>query len=164
MRPFSIGYLIPLVLLTFLGGRIVGIFTLALSALASVYVLTEPRFSLHIIHARDEVELIMLLLVGSVLIAVAGAFHMTLRDMATALSVAKLENEVRQIATEVEEACLVRSCSVQRQGLDYSVVLEAHLCRDVPAAELLVIAAAIEAKLRRINPFIAKATVHFVQE
>jgi len=68
VHPYGIGFVIPIALLTVLGGRGPGFFTLALSLLSSIYILTFPHFSWRIHHASDWAELGFLLTAGTLLV------------------------------------------------------------------------------------------------
>lgn len=74
VRPFSIGFVLVIALMTIWGGIGPGLVTLALALFSTVYVLIEPRFSFLVDQPRDEVELLALLVVGTLLLlAVQGA-------------------------------------------------------------------------------------------
>ncbi len=78
VRPFGIGFVIPIVLLTALGGRPVGLLTLLFSLIASIYCLTPPYFSWHALNVRDWIETGMVVLVGGIVIfAVEALRHNT---------------------------------------------------------------------------------------
>lgn len=159
LRPFDIGYLIPILYLTVLGGRAVGGLTLLLAALASAYVLSDPFFSFHVLHARDRAELLMLLLVGATVVLVAGVFHAALRGLGEALATARADVRVREAAAEVEGVGRLRSCAVGRRGLDYQVALTISSCPSLPAPEAALLAGRVEAAVRRLDPFIAQVEV-----
>ncbi len=69
VRPYGIGYVIPIALLAVLGGWRAGLFTLALSLLAESCFLFRPRFSFTLHDGLDIIELAFLCLVGALLIA-----------------------------------------------------------------------------------------------
>ena len=68
VRPYGIVFVVPIAMLTALGGVRAGVATLALSALALEYVLFAPHFSWQVSHPRDWAELGLLLAVGSLVI------------------------------------------------------------------------------------------------
>ena len=68
VHPYTIVFLLPIALLTVLGGRRVGFFTLTLCFLSSLCVLTAPRYSLPIHHPSDWAELFFLLTTGGILV------------------------------------------------------------------------------------------------
>ena len=68
VHPYTIVFLLPIALLTVLGGRRAGFGTLALCVLTSAYVLTAPRFSLHIHHPSDWAEIVFLMTTGGLLV------------------------------------------------------------------------------------------------
>ena len=68
VHPYTIVFLLPIALLTVMGGRGPGVFTLTLCALSSVYLLMVPRFSWHIHHPSDWAELGFLLSTGTLLV------------------------------------------------------------------------------------------------
>jgi len=162
VRPFDIGYLIPLLFLTVLGGRAVGALTLALSAAASAYVLSAPHFSFAVTAAHERAELGLLVVVGGLVVTVAGIFHGALREMADALMTARLENQVRQVVAGVPGAGRLRSCTVEKAGLDYHVALTAEAGPPDAAGGSDRLPTDIERALRRANPLITDTDIRIV--
>ncbi len=68
VRPYTIVYIMPIALLTLLGGRGPGFFTLALSALLSVVFLMGPHLSLGVAAPSNVTELALLLLTGALVV------------------------------------------------------------------------------------------------
>ena len=159
LRPFDIGYLVPILFVTVLGGRAVGALTLLFAAFASAFILSEPYFSIHLLHARDRAELLMLLLVGSSVVAVSGVFHAALRDLGEALAAAQIEIAVRAAAAEEGGVGRLRSCVVGRLGLDYHVTLKVTASPGLSASEEAHLPDRLEAAVRRLDPFIAHVEV-----
>ncbi len=67
-RPYGIGFLFPVAVITALAGAIPGLWTLALSMASTVYVLTAPRFSWEIQRPGEWAEILSLVVVGSLVI------------------------------------------------------------------------------------------------
>ena len=68
VHPYTIIFLLPIALLTVLGGRRVGFLTLALCFLSSLCILTAPRYSLSVHHPSDWAELFFLVTTGGILV------------------------------------------------------------------------------------------------
>ena len=68
VRPFGVGFLLTVAVVTILGGRGPGILTLALSVMATTFYLTPLGSGGVIGRPRDVVEILLLLSVGGVLI------------------------------------------------------------------------------------------------
>ncbi|MDQ2800417.1 MAG: PAS domain S-box protein, partial [Armatimonadota bacterium] len=68
VRPFGIGFLVIVAVMTMLGGLGPGLWTLALSTLAMAFFLLPPTFSPAIRLPGDRVELALLLLAGMVVV------------------------------------------------------------------------------------------------
>ncbi len=102
VRPYGIGFVVPITLLTYLGGSRIGIATLLLSLLCSMYVLMAPRFSLVVHSPRDHTELVFLSSVG--LLAVFGVDAM--RRNAQLLSEMGTATAALQEASEQQQAFL----------------------------------------------------------
>lgn len=162
IRTFDIGYLIPLLVLTVLGGRIAGVLTLVLSAAASAYVLSAPHFSFTITSSRDRIEILLLMLVGCAVVTVAGVFHDALREMADALMEARLENQIRSVAGGVPGIGRLHSCTVEKAGLDYHVALSVGVCQASASCSPDQLPVDIERALRRANPMITDTHIRIV--
>lgn len=68
VRPFGVGFLLAVALITSLGGRIPGLFTLFLSSLTTMLILTPLAAGGSYGRPRDWTELALLLIVGGVVI------------------------------------------------------------------------------------------------
>ncbi|WP_165864151.1 DUF4118 domain-containing protein [Capsulimonas corticalis] len=68
IRPYAIVFVLPIALLTLLGGRGPGVLTLISACLSLIYIVCEPHFSWRVSHHRDWVEMLLLLLIGAILI------------------------------------------------------------------------------------------------
>jgi anti-sigma regulatory factor (Ser/Thr protein kinase) len=102
VRPFGIGFVVPIALVTLLGGGRAGLLTLLLSVLASMYFLMAPHFSFLVQSPRDYAELVFLSFVG--LLAVFGMDAM--RKNAEMLTQMQAATAAMQAATELQRAFL----------------------------------------------------------
>ena len=69
VRPFGIGYVVPIALIAALGGYRAGLLTLVLSLLAAMYFLTPTHLTFALHDTLDMAELVSLGLVGGLIVA-----------------------------------------------------------------------------------------------
>ena len=67
-RPYAIGFILPVALMTLLGGARAGVLTLALSLLSTVYILVEPTFAFELYQPRDVAEVVIVGVTGSLIV------------------------------------------------------------------------------------------------
>lgn len=163
IRPFDIGYLLPLVVVTALAGRAAGFATLALSVLASVCVLSEPHYTWRLLHARDWVEQMFFLVVGSLVVMAVDtlrAGQKPLEDVSDTPTAREMEAQIRHLAEQVEGVQRVGRCLIRRRGLDYAVDMDVLVSGDLSVRDGRAIARHVEEALCRANPFILRVRVH----
>ncbi len=159
VRPFSIGYLVPVVLVTAVAGRRGGWATLALSALALVYFLMQPRFAWRIENARDGAELLMLLLVGALVVSGVEAMRQNrvmFVDITDAAEARDAQEAVRRAAGGVPGVRRVSACALRRCGLDLYVDLDLDPDGDgsLPLDAVRRLVADVESAVYRAHPLV----------
>ena len=162
LRPFSIGYLLPVMLLTALGGRRAGALTLALSAAACSYVLETPHWSWRFGSRQDAVGTGLLLIIGTIIILVMDALRRDaglLSDVTGRPAAKRVERLVRQAAAAVPGVQGIGDCRLFARGLDYSVVLAVEAEGDVTLREAEAIARQVETAVHGAYPLIFEVLV-----
>jgi hypothetical protein len=162
IRPYAIGYLVPIILLTALAGRGAGLFTLLLSCLATAFFLAQPYFSYHIASERTQVELWLLLTVGLSAIFTVGAGRekaMMLADISGTTEGDSVLRQVRQTAEAVSGVRLLQGCTLRRRGVDLYVDVDVVVDQDLPQHEARDITDAVERAIRHANPLVFSVRV-----
>ena len=122
-RPFGIVFILVVALMTALGGRWVGILTLALSAISIAAFLTFPSFLTGHFRPRDLVEMMLLVVVGGIVVATQDASHRAHEEL-RALLVEKnglmererLENLISVAVRRSLDAAEIRQAAVTSIG------------------------------------------------
>ena len=162
IRPYVIGYLMPIILLTALAGRGAGLFTLFLSCLAATFFLAQPYFSFHVTSDRTQVEMVLLVTVGLSAVYTVGAGRekaLMLADINGTAEGNVIQRQVRQIAEAVPGVLLLQNCILRRRGVDIYVDLDVVVDQNQPQREARDITDAVEQALHRANPLIFQARV-----
>ena len=127
LRPFSIGYLVPLFVVTTLGGRRLGRLALGLCALLTVFVLAPPDYTMAWLRPRDWAELALLLVVGEIMVRGVDSIR---RDMALREDVEQSPFTASLIAQAKDAACGVAGvegvgqCALRRRGMEYFLEMD----------------------------------------
>lgn len=100
VRPFGIGFLVIVAVMTMLGGLGPGLWTLALSLLSMAYFLLPTAFSSAIRQPRDWVEFALLLLAGTVVVIGMEAMR---RNRGLLESAQKAETQERFLAETIPQ-------------------------------------------------------------
>ena len=135
IRPYAIAYLVPIILITALGGRGAGLLTLFLSCLATAFFLSQPYFSFHIASDRTQVELLLLVTVGLSAIYTVGAGRekaMMLADITGTAEGDAVQRQIRQAAEAVPGVRLLQGCILRRRGVDLYVDLDVVVDENLP--------------------------------
>ncbi len=157
VRPFCIGYLVPLFVMTVRGGKRLGLITLLLAALMAVYALMPPTFSWHIYRQRDWTELGLLLVVGSVLVVGLDEFR---RALAVRESVedtpftAGLLKRVKEAARDVPGVAVLGQCFLRRQGMQYVLGVDVFADAHLTLVQGEVVRGQVEAAIRQTDGLI----------
>jgi len=122
-RPFGIVFILIVALMTAIGGRWVGILTLAISAISIGAFLTFPSFLTGHFRPRDVVELVLLIVVGVIVVAAQDASHRAHEEL-RALLVEKnalmererLENLISVAVRRSLDAAEIRQAAVTSIG------------------------------------------------
>lgn len=86
VRAFVAGYVLIVAIVAAVWGARQGFFTLALSALASIYFLMEPRLTWTIRYASDQANLVLFLVVGAIVVCALEATGIAKRRLSHSLS------------------------------------------------------------------------------
>lgn len=107
--PEAIAFLLPIALVTVIGGRGPGILTIVLSEMVCMWILMPPRLTLGVNTASDIAALVSLLVTSTVLVAGVEAVRASIRvqQQATA-AVAELHERAQKIATAFQEPLIPR--------------------------------------------------------
>ncbi len=162
VRPFSMGFLLPILALTALGGRWFGRLTLALSVWMTALVLVPPAFNLMVHRPRDWAELALLIVIGE---AVVRFVDLIRRDMAlqedvdqSPLSRSMLE-EAKTFARSVSGVERLGPCLFRRRGVQYMVDMDVYVEGGLSVAQGQQVAGRIEAGVRAEHPLIQSVRV-----
>ncbi|BDI28168.1 hypothetical protein CCAX7_002190 [Capsulimonas corticalis] len=133
VRPYGIAYVIPIAVLTAVGGRRVGFLTLLLSLGSEWYFLISPRLSFSVRNQGDWVELGFLVLVGLLVVAGIDAMRRNAQLLASAQAMAAREALINKVndalgdtddSDALQETAARELASLLRLDLCYFGVLE----------------------------------------
>lgn len=157
LRPFTIGYLIPLFIITSLGGKRFGRLAVGLSVLLGLFFLTPPEFTFALARPRDWAELTLLVLVGESLIRGLDSIQ---RDMALREDVEQSPFTASLIMRAKESAChisgveSVGQCILRRRGIEYYLDVDVFVNGALPLREADKVAHGVQEALYGIYSLI----------
>jgi hypothetical protein len=162
VRPYGIGFLAPIILMTALGGRRIGLWTLILSCLAFALVLAKPSFGIHRWPIRSEVEIVLLVIVGIFAIGGVGAMRENaamLADIGGTAEGVEIENQIRQAVEAVAGVDRLHACTIYRRGLDLYIDTDIIVEGDLPLSEVRAMRDRTERAISAANPLIFRIRV-----
>lgn len=165
LRPFGVGYFVPIIILTACGGRRAGWLTLLLSGLSAVFFLTKPLFSWHIYTARDCAEIIMLVAVGSLIVMSVEAMRQNTLMFAEITETAEgkvVQDAVRRTALAVPGVSDIPACILRRRGFDIYLDLDVTVAETTTLAEARRIVAEVERAAYRSHALVFQARARIV--
>lgn len=121
VRPFTMGFLIPIIVMTVLAGRRAGILTVLMSAVAAAIFLAHPAMSWHIEADRSRVEIILLIAIGAFIVVAIGAMRENvamLSDIANSPEGVELASSIKEAVGFVPGVTQIRAMNLRRRGLD----------------------------------------------
>ncbi len=163
IRPYGIALLIPVMILTIWGGRMIGWLTLALAVLSYNYVLEQPRFVWSISTTRSGIELLFLAVVGALAVLSVEARRQrfeALEDVTATPRARAVTEEIQQIAGQISGVSRLGDCLVYQRGLDIYLHLDILVEDALSLSQARVVASDVESALVQKMPLLFKVYVH----
>lgn len=162
LRPFTMGYLVPVMTMIIIGGRWFGRLTLALSGLMTAFVLVPPFLSMRIARPRDWVELAFLLIVGEVLGWIISSVRQDMalmEDVEQSPFTLSLLQQVKDATKQVPGVIGLGKFLLRRHGLEYIIDADVYVDPAQTVGAGQVIAMRVEEDVRRVYSLIGDVKV-----